>query len=112
MPTATAVVLLMWIDVGGCECPSSWRVNRSILASRALRKSAPSSASAADAATSFRMTQFMCMLPLRLMGLFSFGRLPRKKYPPVQLRALPFYNASECMLSIISDARNRMTALG
>ena len=45
----TAVVLLMWIDVGGYECPSLWRVNRSILALRALMKSAPSSTSAADA---------------------------------------------------------------
>ena len=104
----------MWIGVGGCECPSSCNVNRSIFASRALRKSAPSSASAADAATSFRMAHVMCMLPLRRMGLFASGRLPRKKYPPARLRALPAdrYEASECTLSIISDARNLMTALG
>ena len=110
----TLVVLSMWIGVGSCECPSLWGVNHSILALRVLRNSAPSSDSAADAATSLRMAQVMCMLPLRLMGLFAFGRLPLKKYPPTRLHGLPAdrYDASECTVSIISDERNPMTALG
>ena len=51
----TVVVLLMCIGVGGCGCPSSARTSRKTFASCAFRKSAPSSASAADAATSLSM---------------------------------------------------------
>ena len=51
----TVVVLSMCIGVDGCGCPSSARTSRNTFASCAFRKSAPSSASAVDAATSFRM---------------------------------------------------------
>jgi hypothetical protein len=45
------------MGVGGCRCSSSTRTSHITFASCALRKSAPSSASAADAATSLRMVQ-------------------------------------------------------
>ena len=51
------MVLLIWIGVGSCGWTFSVRVMRITLASLAFRKSAPSSASAADAATNFRMLQ-------------------------------------------------------
>jgi hypothetical protein len=50
-----------------------------ILASCAFRKRAPNSASAADAATSFRMVHVMWIVPFSLIGSPSCGRLPRKK---------------------------------
>jgi hypothetical protein len=56
-------------------------------ASCALRKSAPSSASAADAATSFRMVDVMWIAPFIFIGSPSLGTLPRKKYPPARLCA-------------------------
>lgn len=96
----------MWIGVGGCGWPSSLRVSLIILASLALRNRAPSSASAADDATNFRMVHKMAMAPLSLMGSPSRGMLPRKKYPDALLFesfALR-YDASECTLSIMSDA--------
>ena len=55
----TAVVLSTWIGVGGCGCPNAWSVIRNTLASCALRKRAPSSASAAEAATSLRIAHVM-----------------------------------------------------
>ena len=58
------------------------------LASCALRNSAPSSASAADAATSLRIVQVMWIAPLMMIGSASRGMLPRKKYPPARLLAL------------------------
>ena len=59
------VVLSMLISVAGCGWPNSWSVSQIILACCALRKNAPNSASAADAATIFRMDRAMCMLPFR-----------------------------------------------
>ncbi len=51
----TVVVLSMCIGVSGFGWPSSVRISCNTLASCAFRKSAPSSASAAEAATSLRM---------------------------------------------------------
>ena len=81
-------------------------MSRIILASLALRKRAPSSASAADAATNRRMVHKMAMAPLSLMGLPSRGMLPKKKYPDAllfesfELR----YDASEWTFKIMSEA--------
>jgi hypothetical protein len=50
-------VLSICIGVGSCGCPSLARISRNTLASCAFRKSAPSLASAAEAATSLRMVQ-------------------------------------------------------
>ena len=75
----TVVVLSTCIGVGGCVCPSSLRIRRMTLASCALRNSAPSSASAADAATSLRIVQVMWIAPLMMIGAASRGMLPRKK---------------------------------
>ncbi len=49
------------------------------LASWALRKRAPNSASAADVATSLRMVQLIWIAPSSLIGLPLTGKLPRKK---------------------------------
>ncbi len=110
----TTVVLYMWISAGSCEWPNSCSISQRIFASRALRKRAPSLAFAADTSTSFRMLHVIWMLPLRKIGWLWTGRLPRKKYPPAQLRALPVdkYDASECTLRIMLEVRNFMTASG
>ena len=77
-------------------------------------KSPPNYASASDSATSFSMVHVMAMLPLSLIFYPLRGILPRKKYPPALL--LPQdsvrYDASEWMLSTISDALNWMIAFG
>ena len=71
-----------------------------------IQKNAPSSASAADAATNLRMVHSVKKAPLRRMGSPSRGVQPRKKCPAARL--LPCgserYEASEWMLSIISEA--------
>jgi hypothetical protein len=110
----TVAVLLMCIGVGGCEWPSSSRVGHRILASWALRKRAPSLALAADATTSFRMVQVIQIATFSLIGSPLTGMLLRKKYPPAQLRArgTDKYDALECTLSIMSDARYRILASG
>ena len=89
-------------------------MSRRIFASCALRNNAPSSASAADVAKSFNMEHVMCMFPSSRIGSLCLGRLSRKKYLPAQFHAFlaDRYNASECTLSIISDTRNLMTAVG
>ena len=59
----TAVVFSMCIGVGSWGWPSSWSISRMILSSWVLMKSAPNSASAADAEKSFSMVHVMDMLP-------------------------------------------------
>ena len=75
-------VLSTCISVGGCGYPNSSNVNCRIFASFAFKKSAPSSASAADAATFFSMEDVTCIEPLRNIGWLSFGLFSRKRYPP------------------------------
>ena len=62
----------------------------------------------------FSMVHVMAMLPLILIFSLLRGTLPRKKYPPALL--LPWdavrYDASEWILSTISDALNWMIAFG
>ena len=74
-----AVVLSTWMGVEGCGWPNLCRVSLKILNSIAFMNSAPSSASAADAATNFKMVQLVRMAPLRKIGPPSFGIDPRKK---------------------------------
>ena len=73
--------------MGGCGWPISVRVMRITLASLAFRNSAPSFASAADAATNFRMLQREWIGPFCVMGFPSIGNDPRKKFPPALLCA-------------------------
>ena len=110
----TAVLLSTWIGVGGWVWPSSWSISRMILAYWVLMKSAPNSASAEDAATSFSMVHVMAMLPLSLIFSPLRGTLPRKKFPPALLlpRDAVRYEAYEWMLSTISDALNWMILFG
>ena len=60
-----------------------------ILASFVLINNAPSSASAAEDATSLCIANVNAMLPLSWIGSQSRGRIPMKKYPPDRLRPLP-----------------------
>ena len=85
-----------------------------ICASWVLMKSAPNSASAADAATSFSIVHVMDMLPLSLIFSPLRGMLPRKKYPPALLlpRDAVRYYTSEWMFITISDALNLMIVFG
>ena len=110
----TAVVLSMWIGVGGWGWPSSWSIRCMICASWVFMKSAPNYASTADAATSFSMVHVMAMLPLSLIFSALRGMLPSKKYPPALIlhRDAVSYDASEWMLSTISDAMNWMIEFG
>ena len=102
----TAVALSQCMGEGGWECPSSAKVSRIIFASFTFRKRAPSSASAAEAALSLRMTQRLRMVPFNCMGSFGLGSQLRKKWPDARLRAFDSerYDASECTLRIMSDA--------
>ena len=74
----TAVRLSQNIGVGGCACPNSSRIVRSILRSFALRKRAPSSASAAEVTTNFRIPLWTYIAPLIGMGSPFWGMEPRK----------------------------------
>ena len=66
------------MGVGGCRWPSLCRASHNVFTSNAFRNSAPSSASAADAATHFKMAQLVKIAPLREIGYSSFGMDPRK----------------------------------
>ena len=82
----------------------SMRVRRVICASRVLRNKAPSSVSAAEAASSFRIAHAIVMLPLNpTRGLFR-GTLPRKNYPLTRLLNLLAvrYDASACTMIMYS----------
>ena len=62
--TPCAVVLYVYIDVGGCVCPISSRAWRAGMASLQLMKSAPSSASAADDMTALMIFAIVNTAPL------------------------------------------------
>ena len=96
----------MCIGVGGCGWPNSSSVMRMILASFAFKNSAPSSASAAEAATNFNILHKEWIAPFNLIGCPSTGTEPKKKCPPARLRDLGAvrYDASEWMFKIISEA--------
>ena len=72
------VLLSTCTGVGGCGWPILANVSRNMRASCALRKRAPSSASAADAATNFNTAHVTVTLPLSLTGLLFVGMLPKK----------------------------------
>ena len=63
-----AVALLQWIGVGGYGCPSSRNVSLMILASFAFKNSAPSYASAANAATNLSIWNSENITPFKWMG--------------------------------------------
>ena len=77
-----------------------------ILASLVLWKSAPCSASAIDDATYFKMPQIVSIVPLKYMDKLQWGRLLRKKWPPIRFLAFDLvrYEASEWTCRIIFDA--------
>ena len=94
----TVVVLSTCIGVGGCGWSNSERMSRMTLASFVLRNKALNSASAADAATSLRIAHVMAIFPFSLMGLPCWGKLPRKKYPPVLVVLLDSFVLSNLTL--------------
>ncbi len=84
----TAVLLSQCTGVAGWGWPSSSRVRRKTVASWQLLKRALSSASAAEATTNLHIPAITCTGPLSWMGHPLTGNLPRKKIPPIRLRAL------------------------
>ena len=76
--TLSAVVLLVYMGIGGCLCPISLRVWRAGIAPRQLMKRAPSLASATDDMMAFIICATVRMAPLfvRLAELLDL-----KKYP-------------------------------
>ena len=83
--SASAVALSVWTGVRGWEWPSSAKIFLMCTASRALMKSAASSASEADDMTDFITCAIVKIAPL-LGGCGS--SFYRKKCPPAQLLAL------------------------
>ena len=67
----------------GWGCPIFCKANQSRINSCVFKKSAPSSASAADAATCFKMLDTVCTAPLRDMGLLLTTFLPEKNFLPL-----------------------------
>ena len=66
------------MGVGDCRWPKSANINVSILTCCDFRNSAPSSASAAEAATNFRISHVMIMGLLRLIAFPLIGKIPKK----------------------------------
>ena len=100
---SVAVALLQLIDVGGCRCPSSCNVSLMILSSFAFKNSAPSSASAAYAATNLSIRHSVDIAPFMWMGCLYRGFHTRKKCPAARLRAslADKYDTSERMFRIM-----------
>ncbi len=69
---------MMCMGVGSCGCPRSLSISCITFASCALRKSAPSSASSADAATSLRMVQVIWIAPLMNISTELVGPSQKK----------------------------------
>ena len=82
----SAVELSTWMGVGGCGCPISSRIVRSVTASFMFLNSAPTSASTAEETTTSMVEERLRMGPLNNSGAVVVS-LPRKKWPPARLRA-------------------------
>ena len=80
-----AMVLLQWIGVGVCGCPSSCKLSLLILFYFAFRKGTPSSASDADAATNLSIWYSVNIARLRCIGCLSCGFHPSNKCPAARL---------------------------
>ena len=76
-----AVALSQCMGLGSCGWPSSSSVSLMIFAYFSFKNIAPNSASAADAATKFRIVQSVWIGPFRRMGRLLSGSQPRKKCP-------------------------------
>ena len=106
-----AVVLSVWIGVGGCTWPISSAVILAGMACLELMKSAPISASAADDTTDLMICAIFST------ALLFFGSLElsdMKKCPPARLLALGSvkYEASLCTASTMLLALNVRMASG
>jgi hypothetical protein len=82
----TAVLLSQLIGIGGCGCPNSSSARQKIRACFVFKNNAPSSASAADDETNFRILHSEKIWPLSRIGLCFCGIHPKKKCPPARLR--------------------------
>jgi hypothetical protein len=102
----TAVELLQCIGVGGWGWPISSSVSLKIVVCLQLRKRAPSSAPAAEATANHNIAHRVKKAPFNLMGLVGSARQPMKKIPQTRLWAFASkrYEASECILRIMSEA--------
>ena len=86
--TPTVVEMSQCMGVGGCGCPISLRVNLKILACLQFRYRAPSSTSAAEATTKYKIAHSMKNAPFNLIGFVGPGFHPMKKWPHALLCAL------------------------
>ena len=79
-----------------------------------VTKHPPVSASLAEAATNFKMLQFICTGLFRGSHAHFEGTLPKKKYTASQLRACDSFIYDESMLTckIMSKAGNLTTEFG
>ena len=100
-----AIVLSVHTCVMGCGWTVSYNVFCSIMTSLPVSKHPPVSASAAEAATNFKILQFTPMGSLKRSRVHFEGIIPKKKYPAEQLRASASvrYYASVSARKIMSD---------
>ena len=98
-----AVLLSMWIGVGGCGWPRFCSVRPMVMAVYALRCIPPSSASAGDPHTTSSILHNMWMWPFNKIGGLGSGLELRKKNPPAVMHAFGSerYDALECVCKII-----------
>lgn len=79
------VLLSVFIGVLGCEWPISCNASRKNFLICALLKKAPNSASAADAATFFKIVYSVFTAPFNLIGCLGCGMEAIKKNPTIIL---------------------------
>ena len=72
----TAVVVSMCIGADGWGCPNYVRIRRMNVDFFAFTHNAPSSASAADAVTTFKIAHVIAILPLSWIGVLTCSQLP------------------------------------
>ena len=111
---ANSCCVITMLRFFGCLSPRSLRVSLIIIPSWQYRKSAPSSASAADATTNRRIAHNVWNVPFSLMDFPLIGNAPMKKCPHPLLRAFSLlkYEASEWMFMTMSNAQNCTVAFG
>ena len=103
---AAAVLFSVHTCVMGCGWTIYSNVFRTILTSIPVKKHPPVSASAAEAATNFKMLQFTCIGTFRRSCAHLEGMFPNKKYPSAQLylSGSVRYDALVSARKIVSEA--------
>ena len=107
-----AVLFSMHTCVMGCRWNISYNMFRIMMTYFSVMKHPSVSASTAEAATNFKMLQFICIWPYRWSCAHFEVVIPTIKYPIVQLRASGsvWYDASVLAHKIMPEAWNMTTA--